>query len=585
MCKFPNFPTPHCHPQSLDSASTPEAFAKKEVELGTGSLTCTDHGSLGAAYKVYSLAKKNNLTPVISLEGYFRDDNCPILIANGIPKTDDFPKGVDRSKWREDHPTGSFLKYNKYYHITLGFRDFKAYKAGVKLLSRADSRAEQHGSERKPLFDWADLEELGQYNVTAGSGCLIGMTSRHIAFNTDLPQELRAKIAKEYFERMLSIFKDKMFVEVFPHDCSHNYVQGVFIETDQGTLRYRLEKVLRTDQGEFKANELAKTWDASKPQVLLATSHYKVWTDLGKPAKILGITVKDGFYQNECSPLAPEGNLQYGANVFGMGMAKRYGVPILVSDDSHFSDPKYKVVQDCRLSQMGWDPFYNSYHRMSSDEAYEYFKNKHHTSEATFESWIQNNKNFLEGFRGFEFDCTPQLPTKFYPKDTLGYIKELIVKNGRMPNDAKYRERLKKELEVIHRNGKLDLLPYFALAHEVCNLYKNQGQLMNVARGSAAGCLLSYLLGIVHLDPIKNDLSFERFLTATRVQSGRLADIDLDFCNRDLLVGYDTNVIEVQAEDNTLHVLPKGFKIETDQGLMTVEEAIKNQADFTKWWL
>ena len=585
MCKFDNFASFHVHPQSLDSASTPEAFAKKEVELGTGSLTCTDHGSLGAAYKIYSLAKKNNLIPAISLEGYFRDDNCSILTKNGIQKTHAVPRGYDKAKWEDEHPEGSYLEYNKYYHITLGFRDFKAYKAGVKLLSKADARAEQHGSERKPLFDWADLENLAQYNIIVGSGCLVGMVSRHL-LNNDLPQELRSKIAKEYFQRMLSIFGNKMYMEVFPHSCSHNYIQGVFLETDQGVIQYRLEKTIRTDQGEIKAQELAKSFDPSKPQMLLATSHYKVWTELEKPAKITGVSVKDGFYQNECSPLSPDGDLQYGANVFAMGMAKRHKVPVILADDAHFTDPSQKIVQDIRLANSsggGWK-FYNSYHRMSSDEAYEHFKAKHNISEAQFQSWIDNNKALLETFKGFEFDCTPQLPTKFFPSDTLKYTKELIIKNGRMPKDPVYRGRLQKELDVIHRNGKIDLLPYFALAHEVSNLYQNQGKLMGVARGSGGGCLLTYLLGITHLDPIKNDLPFERFLTQTRIESGRIADLDLDFCTRDLLVGYDTDVIEVLAEDGTKRILPKGFKIETDQGLLTVEEAIEKQANFTQWW-
>src|ERR1019366_6391772 len=137
---FTNFPSFHVHPQSLDSASTPEAFAKKEVELGTGALTCTDHGSLSAAYKIYELAKKNNLTPVVGIEAYFRDDNCPILTKFGIQKTNTVPRGSDAEKWKIDHPEGTYHDYLKYQHATLGFRDFKAYKVAVRLLSKADAR-------------------------------------------------------------------------------------------------------------------------------------------------------------------------------------------------------------------------------------------------------------------------------------------------------------------------------------------------------------------------------------------------------------------------------------------------------------
>ena len=70
------FATCHCHPASLDSASTPEAMIAREVELGSGVITCTDHGTLAAAQKIYSLGKKSGLIPVIGLEAYFRDDDC-----------------------------------------------------------------------------------------------------------------------------------------------------------------------------------------------------------------------------------------------------------------------------------------------------------------------------------------------------------------------------------------------------------------------------------------------------------------------------------------------------------------------------
>ena len=63
-----------------------------------------------------------------------------------------------------------------------------------------------------------------------------------------------------------------------------------------------------------------------------------------------------------------------------------------------------------------------------------------------------------------------------------------------------------------------------------------------------------------------------------------MPDIDLDFPNRDLLVGMECDTIEVEAEDGTKRILPEWFKIETDQGLMTIKEAIDKSANFDKWW-
>jgi hypothetical protein len=404
-----------------------------------------------------------------------------------------------------------------------------------------------------------------------------------------VPKETKISIAKAYFERLHHLFKDRFFVEVFPHECTKNFTKGVFIdvEKDDGTketIRYYFDKTIRTDAGTSTAEALADKYDPNKHKFLVSVCNYRVWTDFEKPLKILAIKKVEGFIQNECAPWAPGGDLQYGANVFVMGLAQKYNVPIIISDDSHFSDPRFKAVQDVRLAQMGDWKFFESYHRMSSEQAYAHFKKVHNTSEKQFEEWVDNSYAWLEGFKGFTFENTPQLPTKFFPSDSLGFTKELINKHGRMKNDPVYLARLKKEIDILHRNGKIDLLPYFHLAHEVCNLYQNQDQLMNVGRGSAAGLLLSYLLNITHLDPIKENLSLERFITQTRIESGRLPDSDLDFPHRDLLVGYDTDVIEVGASDGTRHVLPEDFKIETDQGIMPVKDAVAKQADFKAWW-
>src|SRR5271165_2005956 len=92
-----NFATPHCHVSSFDSASTPEAFAERELEIGSEFITVTDHGTLEANRLVYDLCQKDikygpdkklkgKLTPILGLEGYFRDDDCPILKAAGVQK-------------------------------------------------------------------------------------------------------------------------------------------------------------------------------------------------------------------------------------------------------------------------------------------------------------------------------------------------------------------------------------------------------------------------------------------------------------------------------------------------------------------
>lgn len=521
-----NFPTCHSHPASLDSASTPEAFAEREVELGTGVITVTDHGSLAACRKVYDLAtkgvgkSKTKLIPVLGLEGYFRDDNCDLFAAAGIPKNE----------------KGSYSDVFKYGHFCVHFMDQAAYECGVRLISRAP--IERHGQETKPIFNWLDLQELAQYNVTFTSGCLIGMVQRHLLDRND------PIMAVKYFERLVSIFgKERLYVEVFPHVCDRNWVKGVFIELQEGDkivkLKFHDGKKLKTNIGEITAEDLAKNWTrkASKHEILHAVKDYQKWNER-EPVKILSVRKEEGFLPNECRPWAPDGDVQRGCNEFVIRLAKKYGVPILIADDSHFAHPEEKPVQDVRLMASGgsWR-FYGSYHRQSSAEAYEYFKNKLGINQATFESWVENAYQWADRFKNFKFVTAPSLPTKFYPQDTLAHTYELIKKHGRMDwNNKAYVERLEAEIDLLHRNGTIDLLPYFFIDEEVCWEYTKAGLLTGPGRGSAAGLILTYLLGITHVDPLKYGLSLERFITKDRIASGALPDIDQDLPNRDLLV-------------------------------------------------
>lgn len=515
--RFANFSTVHCHPQSFDSGSTPEAFAKREVELGSGAICCTDHGTMGATRRIYDLAKANKLICCAGVEGYFRDDNCPILKAFG-----------------QDPAT-----YCKYFHVTIHCRDQEAFSVLSRKLSHA--RLEKHGSETKPLFDWKDLEEIGAANTTIMSGCLIGMVQRHL-LREGLPPDQRFKIADAYYRRLKAITRPgNYFVEVFPHRCEKNWVAGVFLGDggEDTKLRYWPGKRLRLEQaGEMSAEECAKLFGTKKWHVddrLVAVMQNRKWEDR-EPFVLAKVEHIEDFIANECSTLNPDGDVQLGANRVVMNLAKRHGDPVVISDDSHFTTPDEKVVQDVRLGQMGNWKFYGSYHRQTSDEAYAYFKQYMGISEKTFEGWVDNNRGWADGFRYFIFDSKPSLPTKFYPEDTLGHTISLIKKHGRMDKRPEYVQRLKTELDLLHRNGTIDLLPYFFIGEQVCSLYEELGLLTGPGRGSAAGLLLTYLLGITHVDPIRYGLSLERFITLDRIVGGSLPDIDQDLPTRDPLV-------------------------------------------------
>jgi len=550
-----NFVTCHSHPQSLDSGSTPEAFVKREIELGTGAVTCTDHGTLQACRKIYDLGKAAGITPVLGLEGYLRDDDCEILARNGYAK----------------NANGAFTNAPKYMHFCVHFLDQAAYECCVKLLSKADERLEatlekleakdrKHGQERKPLFVWRDLEELGAQNTTFTTGCMIGVVQRHLFDNND------AKTAGEYFDKLKAIVKPgNLYTELNPHDTSKDWIQGIFLTMADGTkLRFYADKKLMTNVGEITASNLAKTWGKSEHRTLKGIKDRSTWREVPEQEIRLAEDL-EGFFQNECKPWAPNGDYQAGLNRAMRYMAKQRGIPIIVGDDSHYANRDEKVVQDVRLAQGGPWRFYSSYHRQSSDEAFEHFNRTLKTTEAEFEGWVENSHGWAGRFKDFKFETPPSLPTKFYEAEyekrpwfkvgdadnSLRYTLELIRKHGRMDwNNTAMRERLQAEIKLLHHNGTIDLLPYFMVDEEVCSLYESHGLLTGPGRGSAAGLILTYLLGITHVDPLQYGLSLERFITQDRIASGGLPDIDQDLPHRELLVDPETGWLKKRFGDH-----------------------------------
>ena len=99
----------------------------------------------------------------------------------------------------------------------------------------------------------------------------------------------------------------------------------------------------------------------------------------------------------------------------------------------------------------------------------------------------------------------------------------MLDKIGHKENIPKYVDRLKIELDLIADKGYID---YFLITNDFTQWAYENDILMSPGRGSASGSLICWLLGITHLDPIKYDLFFERFMNPERIKE---PDIDNDF--------------------------------------------------------
>jgi DNA polymerase-3 subunit alpha len=154
-----------------------------------------------------------------------------------------------------------------------------------------------------------------------------------------------------------------------------------------------------------------------------------------------------------------------------------------------------------------------------------------------------------------EFGVT-KLPKFEVPEgfDSWTYLNHLCkegLKKRYPDGDKDIHERLDYELSVIHTMGYVD---YFLIVWDYINYAKTHGIPVGPGRGSAAGSIVSYCLGITDIDPIKYSLIFERFLNPERVS---MPDIDVDFCyeRRQEVIDY---VVEKYGKDRVVQIVTFG---------------------------
>ncbi len=129
--------------------------------------------------------------------------------------------------------------------------------------------------------------------------------------------------------------------------------------------------------------------------------------------------------------------------------------------------------------------------------------------------------------------------------------QEGLKKKFSQPSSMEVKERLEHELQVINNSGYAD---YFLIVWDFIRFAKQQNIPVGPGRGSCAGSLASYLLGITDINPLKYNLLFERFLNPDRIS---LPDIDIDFCyeRRGEVIDY---VIHKYGKENVAQIITFG---------------------------
>ncbi|MHA6260661.1 DNA polymerase III subunit alpha [Sporosarcina sp. CAU 1771] len=157
--------------------------------------------------------------------------------------------------------------------------------------------------------------------------------------------------------------------------------------------------------------------------------------------------------------------------------------------------------------------------------------------EAELKSWFEGKESWLLNMSNLLHSCTAEVPPSetlmpIFPvpegENTDAILKRhclegLIKRNGKL--EKAYEDRLSYELSIIHEMGYVD---YFLIVEDFMNYAMNQNILTGPGRGSSAGSLVAFALGITDVDPLRYGLVFERFLNPGRVT---MPDIDIDFAD------------------------------------------------------
>ncbi|MBI3725519.1 DNA polymerase III subunit alpha [bacterium] len=243
-------------------------------------------------------------------------------------------------------------------------------------------------------------------------------------------------------------------------------------------------------------------------------------------------------------------------------LSRELGIKPVATCDLHYIEPEDAEAQEIRICIASGKTLKDE-DRLKMKEDF-YFKSSEemqrafsHVPEAILSTReiaekVSGDWKLLFGASGQYF-----LP-RFVPEDgseARAYLRRLATaglsrRYGESP-DATLTARLDYELSVIEKQGLVD---YFLIVQDFINWARKNGCPVGPGRGSAAGSIVAYSIGITDIDPIKYDLLFERFLNPDRVS---MPDIDVDFCeaNRGKVIEY---VRRKYGEKNVCQIITFG---------------------------
>lgn len=396
------------------------------------SVAITDHGVMYGAIEFYKASKKEDIKPLIGMEGY-------------VTKGDHTIK--ERGK-------------GKNYHLLLLAKNKKGYQNLMQLTSIAHV----DGYYYRPRFSREVLKKYSE-GLIVTSACPQGELTQAL-FDDD------AKEAREIVKWYQEVFGDDYYLELQRHDYAKWASESTIAEVKQ------------------ELQEMAQNTKKAEKEIIR--------------------------------------------------LSREFGIPLVATNDSHYTKKEDAGAQDALLC-IATGKNISDVKRMRFIDTPDFYLKSASQMREIFQDLPEAADNTLE--IGKKCNLAITIGTYFFPKIHLPKdqtAEEFLTQRAKegfgkkFPNATKeYKDRLEYELNIINEK---EYAAYFIIFWDMAHWTAKRGIPINI-RGSVAGSLTTYVLGITTVDPIAFGLPFERFLNPMRPSA---PDIDLDIADdkRDELIGY-----------------------------------------------
>lgn len=467
----------HTYYSILDGQSSVQKLVDKAVADGMKGMAITDHGNMFGIKEFYNYCKKvNGKLKAEGKEPFKPIFGCEMYVAR---RTKD-----DKEKEKGD--MGG-------YHLIVLAKNYNGYKNLIKLVSRAWV----DGYYMRPRTDRADLEKYHE-DLIVCSACIAGEVPAKI-LKGDMEG---AREAIEWYHR---VFGDDYYLELQrhrvtnPHQRANRETYPLQVRANKALMELAEEygiKTVCTNDAHFVDEENAEAHDH-----LLCLSTGK---DLDDPNRML-------YSKQEWFKTREEMNAVFS------------DVPEALSNTLEILDK----VETYSIDHAPIMPFFPIPEEFGTEEdVRRKYSEKQLYDEFTTD---ENGENPLPPEEGEQKIKRLGGYEKLYRiKFEADYLAKLAYDGAKRlygdPLPEEVAERVKFELHIMKTMG---FPGYFLIVQDFINSARDElGVMVGPGRGSAAGSVVAYCLGITKIDPIKYDLLFERFLNPDRIS---LPDIDTDF--------------------------------------------------------